>query len=247
MIWEEFRTPPKFGCELPGPKGPGFRRPDESLSHEAMLAPAIGEAVRSLQGLIAESEKSARRYLRRFLSHDDMTKTPLRLLNEHTQSLGELLEPLERGECWGLISDAGLPCLADPGADLVWQARSRGVTIQALPGPSSIVLALQLSGLSGQRFSFHGYLPREGPDLERKIIELEKRSRAESASQIFIEAPYRSAKLLDLLVQTLQPATRLCVAVNLTTPNERVISQSVEQWKKRKVELGKEPAVFLFQ
>ena len=220
---------------------------DESLSHETSLSPDVGIAVRSIQGLIVESEKAGRRYLRRFLSHDEMTRIPLRLLNEHTQELSELLAPLEKGECWGLISDAGLPCLADPGADLVWQARGRGIAIEALSGPSSIILALQLSGLCGQRFAFHGYLPKEMPDLERRILDLERRSREEDSTQAFIEAPYRSAKLLELLIKILKPTTRLCFASSLMTPAERVISQRVSQWQTAKIEVGKEPVVFLFQ
>ena len=220
---------------------------DESLPHEQVFSPAVGAAVRSIQGLIVESEKTGRRYLRRFLSHDEMARIPLCLLNEHTQELTELLEPLERGECWGLISDAGLASLADPGADLVWQARERKIAIEALSGPSSIVLALQLSGLCGQRFAFHGYLPREMPDLERRILELERRSREEGSTQAFIEAPYRSAKLLEQLIKTLKATTRLCFAANLMMPTERVISQPVAAWKEANVEVGKEPAVFLFQ
>lgn len=214
---------------------------DESLPTEPFFPISVSEAVRSIQGLIAESEKGARRYLRRFLSHDAMAQMPLSLLNEHSKDPSDLLKPIEKGEIWGLISDAGLPCLADPGADLVWLAHQRNLEIIPFVGPSSIVMALQLSGFSGQQFSFHGYLPREALQLESKVRDLEKRS----GSHIWIEAPYRSAKMLDFLKTVLQPKTRLCVAASLTLPTQRVISQTVALWRERPFSLEKEPAVFL--
>ncbi len=224
---------------------------EESLSHEFFLPISVGQAVRSLQGIIAESEKSARRFVRRFLSHDEMAALPIRLLNEHTQTseFSILIEPLQRGETWGILSDAGLPCLADPGADIVALAKQQGIEIEALVGPCSLVLSLQLSGLPSQKFAFHGYLPREMSDLQLQLKELEKRSRAEGATQLFIEAPYRSAKLLETLLGTLQPTTRLCVAASLTTPEQRVVTQTIANWKsgKASLHLGKEPAVFLFR
>lgn len=224
---------------------------DESLSHELFLPPSVGESVKTLQGLFVESEKSARRYLRRFLSHDEMAAMPLRLLNEHTKPSERetLIEPLLRGEKWGLLSDAGLPCLADPGAELVALAQKHKIPVEALIGPSSIVLGLQLSGLASQRFAFHGYLPRELPALQTSLKELEKRSRKEEATQLFIEAPYRSAKLLEALLGTLDGTTQLCVAASLTTPEQRVVTQTIADWKagKRPLVLTKEPVVFLFR
>ena len=224
---------------------------EESLSHQFFLPANVAIAVSSLQGLLVESEKSARKYLRRFISHEAMAQIPLRLLNEHTklEELQELIEPLLRGETWGILSDAGLPCLADPGAEIVALARERGIEVQALVGPSSIVLSLQLSGLPSQKFAFHGYLPREISALQVTLKELEKRSHAEGVTQLFIEAPYRSAKLLDALVEVLAPSTRLCMAASLTTPEQRVVSQPIAQWKAKKgsLLLGKEPAVFLIR
>lgn len=216
---------------------------EETLPIEPFLPISVNTAVASIQGLIAESEKMARRYLRRFLSHDDMAKMPLRVLNEHTKELAELLQPMEKGETWGLISDAGLPCIADPGADLVWLANQKKVAVETFVGPSSIIMALQLSGFNGQNFSFHGYLPREVPELEAKVRELEKRP----GTHIWIEAPYRSAKMLDTLQRLLQPKTRLCVAVNVTCPNQRVLSRSLADWKAISFPIEKEPAVFLIQ
>jgi len=223
------------------------------LHEEAELALSlpfgIASIVGSLNGMIAESEKEARRYLRKFLSHEEMAKVPLRLLNEHTspKELESLLEPIKRQETWGLISDAGLPCVADPGSDLVALAYKNHIEVQTIAGPSSILMALQLSSFTGQRFTFHGYLPREQPLLEKEIAELEKRSRADRAAQIWIEAPYRSAKLLELLKTKLQPSTRLCVAAQLTSPHQRCFSAAISEWKKHPFPLEKEPAVFLIQ
>jgi len=218
---------------------------EESLPEGPFLPASLVDAVSGLDGLIAESERSARRYLCRFLSHEKMAALPLRLLNEHTppQEIGSLLTPIASGQAWGLLSDAGLPCIADPGADLVAAARQSGIGVEAVPGPCSLILALQLSGFSGQRFSFHGYLPRDEEELQRAVQDLERR--AEEGTQIWIEAPYRSLKMFDFLKRRLHPTTLLCVAINLTTLLERVESHPVQAWKSLPFSMGKEPAVFL--
>ncbi len=212
---------------------------DETLATD--LPPSVGQAVMQIQGLIAESEKSARRYLRRFLSHEQMVQMPLRLLNEHTQKneLARLLEPIINGEVWGLISDAGLPCIADPGSDLVFLAHQKNLSIETFMGPCSIAMALQLSGFSGQNFTFHGYLPRDSSELSAKLKELEK----QKGTQIWIEAPYRSAKMLDTIKDVLLPTTLLCIASSLTSPEQRVLTKAVSAWKD--ISIGKEPAIFL--
>ena len=219
---------------------------DSSSDQETSLLPAALPAiVETLSGVIAESEKGARMYLRRFLPQEKRASFPIRLLNEHTQTkeLDELLEPLQKGETWGLLSDAGLPCIADPGTNLVALAKSRSIEVTALSGPSSLILALQLSGFSGQNFCFYGYLPRELIDLERTVKELEKK--AKTVTQIWIEAPYRSQKMLTSLKDWLQTETRLCVAASLNTASQRVVSQSIHRWRAASFELQKEPAVFL--
>ncbi len=218
---------------------------DETLPSEPFIPMSVGSAVSQLDGLIAESEKSARRYLRRFVSHEHMAKTPLRLLNEHTEKkeLEELLSPMRSGQTWGLISDAGLPCIADPGSDLVYLAHMNGIDVETFVGPSSIVMALQLSGFSGQRFTFHGYLPRDAAELERKILDVEKG--ASYATQIWIEAPYRSQKMLEQLKTLLSPTTLLCVATQITLPTQRVASWPISKWKTSSWSMQKEPAIFL--
>lgn len=218
---------------------------DETLAHEPFLPISVGAAVSKMDGLIAESEKSARRYLRRFVSHEHMAKTPLRLLNEHTEKreLEDLLTPMREGQAWGLVSDAGLPCVADPGSDLVYLAHMNGIDVETFVGPSSIVMALQLSGFNGQRFAFHGYLPRDPEDLEPKILEVEKG--ASYATQIWIEAPYRSQKMLEQLKTLLHPTTLLCVATQITLPSQRVASWPILKWKTSSWSMQKEPAIFL--
>jgi 16S rRNA (cytidine1402-2'-O)-methyltransferase len=214
---------------------------DENGQTEDFLPTSVAKAVSQLEGLIAESEKMARRYLRRFLSHEAMAKMPLKLLNEHSREIHTLIEPMGKGQIWGLISDAGLPCIADPGSDLVWLAHQKNIPVETFVGPSSLFMALQLSGFSGQNFSFHGYLPREQVELEKTLRELEKRK----GTQIWIEAPYRSQKMLTLLKQILQPTTKLCVAANLTTPHQKLRSQPLSRWHSDPFALEKEPAVFL--
>jgi len=214
---------------------------DESAETELFLPISVKGAVGEIAGLIAESEKMGRRYLRRFLSHDEMVQIPLKLLNEHTQELEELILPMKKGETWGLISDAGLSCIADPGADLVYLAHENRISVETFVGPSSIVMALQLSGFGAQNFSFHGYLPREPHDLEKKVKELEKTK----GTHIWIEAPYRSNKMLDLLKRSLHTQTKLCVAASLTLPTQKLLSQTVSKWKSSPFSLSKEPAVFL--
>ena len=220
---------------------------DDELSYEPFLPSSVAEAVRSLNGLIAESEKGARRYLRRFVPHETMASMPMRLLNEHTPAseMSALLDPIERGERWGVLSDAGLPCLADPGAPLVRLAQERGCSVIAFPGPSSLILALQLSGLSGQRFAFHGYLPREVPALEQRLQQIEKRSMQDDATQIWIEAPYRSAKMAQIAIESLHPSCILCIALSITGQGQRIRTQRIEQWRRQPFHIEKEPAVFL--
>ncbi|HLB53004.1 MAG TPA: SAM-dependent methyltransferase [Chlamydiales bacterium] len=209
------------------------------------FTPSIKIAVSRIQGLIAESEKEGRRYLLRFLPREEMVKRPLALLHEHTEpkELSSLLLPMEKGEVWGLISDAGLPCIADPGEGLVRLAYQKGVEVESLGGTSSQLLALQLSGFCGQRYAFHGYLPREEKELEIKLKQLEQQCRG--MTQMWMEAPYRTAKMVEAVCSFLSPATLFCVASQLMTKEQRVISQPIARWKKSSYSFGKEPAIFL--
>lgn len=219
----------------------------ECKHHEMFLPSSVGKAVETLDGLIAESEQGGRRYLSRFQTKKPVQAIPIALLNEHTPEdhLDFLLEPIIKGERWGLVSDGGLPCIADPGSQLVRRARQRGITIQAFVGPSSIFLALMLSGFSGQHFAFKGYLEKDPEKRKRHIQQLEKNSRY-GETQIFIEAPYRNQHALQSIVDTLSDDTLLCVAWDLTEATQGVLSQSIAIWKKSPLpNINKKNAIFL--
>lgn len=217
--------------------------------HQPFLPASVDKAMTTIDGLIAESATGGRRYLSRFETKKPHLEIPVALFNKQTPD-GEidfLLEPIAKGERWGLISDAGTPCIADPGARLVSRARQRGIAIQAFVGPSSILLSLMLSGLPGQRFSFSGYLDKEPKKRVQEIRDLERRSRNREETQIFIEAPYRNQHLLESLLETLHNDTLLCVAWDLTLPTQGVMSQPVALWKKMALpQLEKRAAIFLF-
>lgn len=217
--------------------------------HALFLPPSVDKAVASLDGLIAESAAAGRRYLGRFETKKPAMEIPIALFNEHTPDadLDFLLEPIRKGERWGLISDGGLPCIADPGAKLVNRANQSGIIVQAFSGPSSILLGLMLSGLPGQKFYFAGYLDKEPQNREAEIKELQRNSKVHKATQIFIEAPYRNKHLLESLLNILSDTTHLCVAWDLTLPTQGMVSQSIQRWKKSPLpNLEKKAAIFLF-
>ncbi|MEN9344470.1 MAG: hypothetical protein RLZZ453_1257 [Chlamydiota bacterium] len=215
-------------------------------SHADVLPSSVDRAVASLTHLIAEDEKQGRLFLRRFLP-DTFRTIPILVLNEHSTSEDkkELVKKVKAGGTFGLVSDCGMPCLADPGADLVLMLRSQGVPIRAFSGPSSILLALVLSGLGGQKFTFHGYLPKEEGALIAEIRRIEGLSHKEGSTHLFIETPYRNERLFNLLLQILSPKTLLSVAIALTSEEEVVETLSTSAWRVRGVPpLHKKPSVF---
>lgn len=205
----------------------------------ALPAPAL-EIVKSLRDFAVENAKTARAFL-------GALGLPVRELSIHVMhdNVAALLQPLREGRSMGLLSEAGCPAIADPGAALVEAAHRAGFRVVPLVGPSSITLALMASGLEGQRFAFCGYLPREAPDRARRIRELEQRSRKEKETQIFIETPYRSDALLNALLEACGAATKLCVAADLTMASETITTRSIADWRRLKPVLGRRPAVFL--
>lgn len=194
---------------------------------------------------MVENAKSARA----FLSAAGCAPRDVQIseLNEHTPAgdVPRLLAPLREGRSLGLLTEAGCPAIADPGAALVEAAHAAGYRVIPLIGPSAITLALMASGLEGQRFAFCGYLPRDAGERARRIKQLEQRSRREQETEIFIETPYRNEALLGALLDTCAPATRLCVAADLSLPTESIRSQAVADWRRSRPALGKRPAVFL--
>lgn len=220
----------------------------EHLHHQPYLPTSVDKAVESLDGLIAESEREGRRFLKRFKTAKPAEEIPLALFNEHTPDADWdfLLEPIKKGERWGLVSDNGLPCIADPGSKLVRRARLIGIPVQVFVGPSSIMTALLLSGLQGQRFSFQGYISREPEKRRHEILQWERLSQQNDATHIFIEAPYRNKHTLETLVATLADDTWLCVGWDLTLPTQGIVSQPIALWKKSPLpNLEKKPAIFL--
>lgn len=207
---------------------------------QTALPSSVLDTVRSLGDFAVENAKSARA----FLGAVGMAVRDLHI-EEIKDDFVSLLKPLREGRSLGLISEAGCPAIADPGAALVEAAHREGFRVVPLVGPSSITLALMASGLEGQRFAFCGYLPREAGERARRIKELEARSRKEKETEIFIETPYRSDVLLSALLEACAPQTRLCVAADLTLPTESISTRDVSEWRKQKTGIGRRPAVFL--
>ena len=197
---------------------------------------------------IVEETKTARRFLSSIgINLKDNPKEFLEF-NEHSDryDVSGYLQAAMAGRDIGLMSEAGLPCVADPGSLIVAQAHQSGIKVVPLTGPSSVFLALMASGFNGQRFVFHGYLPIEKTDRSRFIKEMERESRKNSSTHIFIETPYRNNQLLEVLLKSCAESTRLCVALDLSSPEEVIISKPVREWKSGKInELNKKPAVFL--
>lgn len=205
---------------------------------DSLPAPAL-ETVRTLKDFVVENAKSARAFL-------GALAMPVRELS--IVEIGKALDPLgplREGRSMGLLSEAGCPAIADPGAALVEAAHVEGFAVVPLVGPSSITLALMASGLEGQRFAFCGYLPREIADREKRIREIEKRSRSEKETQIFIETPYRNEALLASLLSVCASRSLLCVAADLTLSTESIHTRSIAEWKKAHAPIGKRPAVYL--
>lgn len=216
---------------------------------EALLPPAVLATVQRLDCYVAESAKTARAFLKAAGVARPLAEIGIQELNEHTpeDAVSALLAPLLAGRDMGLVSEAGAPGVADPGALLVRAAHGKGIRVRPLVGPSSILLALMASGLDGQRFAFHGYLPVDAGERAKRLKELEALSRRERMTQLFIETPYRNAGMFEALIATLGPQTRLCVARELATEAEWIATDTVARWKARtRPDLAKRPAVFLF-
>jgi 16S rRNA (cytidine1402-2'-O)-methyltransferase len=211
------------------------------------LPPASLAKVRELRDFVAENPKTARAFLGAVKMPCPIAQLSILQLDEHTSpaAVPSLLAPLRAGRSLGLVSEAGCPAIADPGALLVEAAHKEGFRVAPLIGPSSITLALMASGLEGQRFAFCGYLPREPETRNRRIREIELRSRRERETQIFIETPYRNDALLGALLATCAPTTMLCTATDLTLPGEKIFTRPIAAWRRSAVTLGRGPTVFL--
>jgi len=204
--------------------------------------------ISNLRHFIVENVRTARRFLRKLIPGCDIDSMTFYELNQHTDlsKVGSYLEPLRQGISMGVMSEAGCPAVADPGAQAVAIAQSEGMRVVPLVGPSSILMALMGSGFNGQGFSFNGYLPIKSDLRVKKIKELETLSAKTGMTQIFIETPYRNGKMLETLLSTLRPSTKLCVACDITSPeSESIVTLPVAKWKGHKENYDKRPALFL--
>jgi len=215
---------------------------------EQVLPQHVIDMARRLRHFVVEHPKTARQFLSAIKPEQPIQTLQFASLNEHTatQELADLLTPLLAGQDVGLISEAGCPGIADPGADLVNLAHRKGIRVVPLVGPSSILLALMASGLNGQCFAFHGYLPIEDAERKVAIIALEAESIRRKQTQLFIETPYRNEKMFGALLAHCRPQTQLCVATDITLSSEQIETRSIAQWKLQPApQLNKRPSLFL--
>lgn len=214
-----------------------------------VLPKANLDIMNSLDYFIVENIRSARRFLSRAGVARKIDELEFVELNEHTTSSADverMLKPVLEGRSAGVISEAGVPGVADPGADIVALAHSHDVRVVPLVGPSSILMSVMASGLNGQSFAFVGYLPIKDGERQRRLKELEHRVRTEHQAQLFIEAPYRNVKLFDTLIKSLSPQMRLAVAADITSPNEYIHTHTISQWRKLGVpDIAKRPTIFI--
>lgn len=219
------------------------------LAETPCLLPHEQAQLVGLTDFVVEAEKTARAHLKAFGVHTPIRELNLAVLNEHsdTRQISQLLQPLRQGRSMGLMSEAGCPAVADPGAQLVARAHQEGFTVIPLVGPSSIMMALMASGANGQCFAFKGYLPVDKQTRINALHELEQRSRQHNETQLFIETPYRNDALLQDAIEHLHPQTRLCIAADLTLPQQLIISQTVAEWRRLATLPGlkKRPCMFV--
>lgn len=221
----------------------------EDTPPQAVVPATVLERIRALDSFVVEDAKSARRFLAACAHPRPMREIAMVELNEHTpgSAVPSMLAPALQGRDLGLLCEAGIPAVADPGALLVAAAHERGVRVVPLVGPSSIMLALEASGLEGQRFRFVGYLPAEANARRAAIAELERQSSRQAETQIFIETPYRNEALLADLLQACRGSSRLAVAADLTGAAESIRMDRIDAWRARAEPIGKRPAIFLLQ
>ena len=218
---------------------------DTAIDH--VLPPYNKEVILGIRHFIVEDVRSARRFLKKVDSSINIDELTFYPLNKHTsaQEMSTYLVPLAEGNPMGVISEAGCPAVADPGADVIAVAQRKGYKVVPLVGPSSIILSVMASGFNGQSFAFNGYLPVDQGERIRKIKELEQRAYSESQTQIFIETPYRNNKMAEDIVRTCRPQTRLCIAANITLEGEYIHTKTVHEWRGKLPDLNKTPCIFL--
>ncbi len=206
------------------------------------------EIIRQIKFFIVENVRSARRFLKKVDRDINIDELTFYLMDKHTDAakMASYLKPLEEGSAMGVISEAGCPAVADPGADVVAVAQRKNLRVIPMVGPSSIIMSVMGSGFNGQSFAFNGYLPIEPSERTKRIKQLETRAYTEDQTQLFIETPYRNHKMLEELLRTCKPSTRLCIASGITCAEEYIHTHTIAEWKKIKLhDLSKIPTIFL--
>lgn len=206
------------------------------------------EIIRQIKFFIVENVRSARRFLKKVDRDINIDVLTFYLMDKHTDAakMASYLKPLEEGNAMGVISEAGCPAVADPGADVVAVAQRKNLRVIPMVGPSSIIMSVMGSGFNGQSFAFNGYLPIEPAERTKRIKQLETRAYTEDQTQLFIETPYRNHKMLEELLRTCKPSTRLCIASGITCAEEYIHTHTIAEWKKIKLhDLSKIPTIFL--
>ena len=214
---------------------------------ERVLPAYNQEVVRGIRHFIVEDIRSARRFLKKVDKDFDIDGSQFYPLNKHTspEEISSYLKPLEEGHSMGVISEAGCPAVADPGADVVALAQRKHLKVIPLVGPSSIILSVMGAGFNGQSFAFNGYLPIEAADRAKRLKLLEQRAYTEQQTQIFIETPYRNNRLVEDILATCRPQTRLCIAANITCDEEFIMTRTLKEWRGHVPDLTKQPCIFL--
>ena len=216
-------------------------------SFDKILPAQNTQIVTDLKHFIVEDVRTARRFLKKANPAIEINDLTFYVLNQHTtpEELSNFLSPMFAGHDLGVLSEAGCPAIADPGADVVAMAQKNNFTVVPLVGPSSILLSLMASGFNGQSFAFVGYLPIQPADRAKMLRKLENRAYTEDQSQIFIETPYRNMKMLEEILHVCQPKTRLCIAVDITLETEFIKTKTVKEWKTQLPDISKRPCIFL--
>lgn len=212
-----------------------------------VLPMSVKKIIELVDDYIVENEKTARNFIKKISSSKSQPSLKIHILNKFTQpiELESFLDACEDGKPVGLLSEAGCPGIADPGADIVKIAHKKDIRVIPLVGPSSILLAMMASGMNGQKFTFNGYLPIDSDERKKALKTLERESLISNTSQIFIETPYRNNKILEEICRSLHPETDVCVACDITLPTEYIKTKTVKEWKQIKVDLHKRPTIFI--
>lgn len=216
-------------------------------SHENVLPSYNAQVVGQIRHFVVEEIRTARRFLRRMDREFPIDDCTFYEMGKHADvsRFSEYLAPIAKGHSVGVISEAGCPAVADPGADVVSLAQKRGIRVVPLVGPSSMILSVMASGLGGQSFAFNGYLPVQDADRAKRLKQLESRAWAEGQTQLFIETPYRNLKMFDDILRSCRPQTRLCIAANLTCEGEYAVTRTIAEWKGQRPPIDKRPCIFL--